>query len=65
MVTIASCTPRMRKAGSATSMPSAAATRAQTRIASGNGTSQAVVSFDSVNPAAPAKADCASEIWPR
>ena len=62
IVTMASCAPRMRKAGRATAMPSSAATIDENRIARTNGMSQLIVTFDRVNPAAPAKAVCAREI---
>lgn len=46
-------------------MPRRAATSEQKTSAIGNGMLQFVVTFESVNPAAPANAAWASEIWPR
>ena len=61
-VTTASWAPRMRRAGTPTTTPSAVAISAESRMLSGNGTPQFVVTFDRANPAEPAKAILASEI---
>ena len=61
-VTTASCTPRTRRAGTATSSPSAVAASAAASSDSGNGSPVPI--FDRTKPAEPANAACASEIWP-
>jgi hypothetical protein len=63
-VTTANCAPRMRSAGMPTMTPKTVAMRADTRAAGGNGQPASLVSFDRANPAVPARAAVASEIWP-
>jgi hypothetical protein len=63
-VTIARFVPRKRSAGSPTTTPNAAAIVAASSGATGNGMSQFIASFDSENPAIPAKAIWANDVWP-
>ena len=64
-VTMASWTPRKRRAATPMRIPMAAANKAEMSRAQGNPRFQFTVAFDSRKPDAPAKAIWASETWPR
>ena len=64
-VTIASCTPRMRRAGADVSRPSSVATSAARTHEIGKGTPQSPAIVVMANAAIPARAICIKEICPR